>query len=111
MNSPLSCETFLATLRSVKTSNDSALNKPYAIDGVLGIGVLHISKLSTAVGQNLSPFNVAQLMRLQRPVLSDVIEMFSDYCETIDLDLTSYAEDIFGRTGGHLGLACLLGEY
>ena len=50
-------------------------------------------------------------MRLQQPVLSDVIEMFSDYCETIDLDLTSYAEDIFGRTGGHLGLACLLGKY
>ena len=111
LNSPLSCESFSATLRFIKTSNDSALNKPYAIDGILGIGVLHISKISITVGQNLSPFNVAQLMRLQQTVLSDVVEMFSDYGKTIDLDLTSYAEDIFGRAGGHLGLVCLLGKY
>ena len=36
--------------------------------------------------------------------------MFSEYGTTIDCDMREFTEDIFGRTGGHLGLVSLLGK-
>ena len=64
LNLPLSRESFLSALRTIRTSNTTADTKPYVIDGTLGIGVLHINKLSETTGQHYSPFNVAQLIRL-----------------------------------------------
>ena len=110
LNLPLSRESFLSALRSIRTGNTSTDSKPYAIDGILGIGVLHVNKLSDSTGLHYSPFNVAQLIRLNQPQLRDVVQMFSEYGATIKRDMTAYAGDIFGRTGGHLGLVSLLGK-
>ena len=110
LNLPISRESFLSALRSIRTGNTTTDTKPYAIYGILGIGVLHVNKLSDATGPQHSPFNVAQLFHLPQPQLHDIVQMFSEYGTTINCDLTVFTEDIFGRTGGHLGLASLLGK-
>lgn len=110
LNLPLSRESFLSALRSIRTTNTTTDTKPYAIDGILGIGVLHINKLSASTGPHNAPFNVAQLIRLPQPQLSDVVQMFSEYGTAINCDIRAFAEDVFGRTGGHLGLVSLVGK-
>ena len=106
---PGCCESFLSALRVIKTTNTSNEATPYAIHGMLGLGTHHVTKLSNFTGVCSPPFNVAQLIRLPQPQLHEVVQMFSKYGAMINRDITAYAEDIFGRTGGHLGLVSFFG--
>ena len=77
---------------------------------MLGLGIHHVTKLNNFAGRSSPPFNVAQLIRLPQPQLHEVVQMFSKYGAMINRDMTVFAEDIFGRTGGYLGLVPVFGE-
>lgn len=107
---PGCCESFLSALRVIKTTNGSNRTAPYAIRGMLGLGIHHVTKLYNFAGRSSPPFNVAQLIRLPQPQLHEVVQTFSKYGAMINRDMTVFAEDIFARTGGHLGLISLFGK-
>ena len=107
---PVCRESILSALRSIRTSNSTTETKPYAIHGFLGLGAYHVNKLTCLSGPNYPQFKFAVIARLPQPPLHEVVQMFSKYGAMIYRDMTEYAEDIFGRTGGHLGLVSAFGK-
>lgn len=107
---PLCHERFFSVLRSIRTSNTTTETRPYAIHGFLGLGAYHVNKLICLSGSNFPLFKFATIIRLPQPQLQDVVQMFSKYGNMIYRNMISYAEDIFGRTGGHLGLVSAFGR-
>ena len=107
---PVCRESILSALRSIRTSNSTTETKPYAIHGFLGLGAYHVNKLTCLSGPNYPQFKFAVITRLPQPPLHEVVQMFSKYGAMIYRDMTEYAEDIFGRTGGHLGLVSAFGK-
>lgn len=107
---PLYRESFLSALRSIRTSNTTTETKPYAIHSFLGLGAYHVNKLTCLSGPNYPQLKFAVIARLPQPPLHEVVQMFSKYGAMIYRDMTEYAEDIFGRTGGHLGLVSAFGK-
>ena len=69
-----------------------------------------MNKLTCLSGPNYPQFKFAVIARLPQPPLHEVVQMFSKYGAMIYRDMTEYAEDIFGRTGGHLGLVSAFGK-
>mmetsp|Transcript_25955 Transcript_25955/g.38439 ORF Transcript_25955/g.38439 Transcript_25955/m.38439 type:complete len:687 (-) Transcript_25955:43-2103(-) len=101
----------LSTFRMLKTVNACDASKPYAISGILGIGVFHITELALPENTNTSSsFNIAQCIRLEQPVLADVRMMFDEYGAQLSKDMREYCDDIYGRTHGHPGFTSLLGR-
>jgi hypothetical protein len=102
---------FLSALRAIKTVNGmrTSNRQQYALTSVLGIGVFHILSLGNTLDSN-SPFNISNAVRLAQPSLDGVVKMISMYGNDIGVDLTKFAEDIFGRSSGHLGFTSLLGK-
>eukprot|EP00602_Paraphysomonas_sp_CaronLab_P004787 CAMPEP_0185021338 /NCGR_PEP_ID=MMETSP1103-20130426/4028_1 /TAXON_ID=36769 /ORGANISM="Paraphysomonas bandaiensis, Strain Caron Lab Isolate" /LENGTH=695 /DNA_ID=CAMNT_0027552803 /DNA_START=84 /DNA_END=2171 /DNA_ORIENTATION=- len=101
----------LSTFRMLKTVNACDASKPYAISGILGIGVFHITELALPENTNTSSsFNISQCIRLEQPVLADVRMMFDEYGAQLSKDMREYCDDIYGRTHGHPGFTSLLGR-
>jgi hypothetical protein len=107
---PKICENFLSALRAMKTMRSTNSKKTFALAGILGIGVFHVSKLILS-GSKISPFNTSDLFRLPQPSEEAVCQMFTSFGSDVDLDLAVFGRDIYGRTRGHLGLTSLLGKF
>ena len=110
LSSPNVCESFLSALRVTKTARDTNLEKTYALAGILGIGLLLVKKLILS-DSKASPFIESDLFRLPQPSEGAVRQMFTSFGNDVDLDLAIFGRDIYGRTGGHMGLTSLLGNY
>lgn len=110
LSTPKICVDFLSALRSIKTMRDTHSKESFAIAGILGIGVFHVNKL-ILTGSVVSPFNIADLLRLPQPSEEAVCQMFTSFGSDVDLDLAVFGRDIYGRTRGHLGLTSLLGKF
>lgn len=94
----------LDTLRAIKQRRGE-----YALQSFIAVGPLSI--LAVAHDENVSPFNVKDIVTSPIFNLEDIQQLFADYSSSCGIQVEgSVVEDIYQRTKGHAGLVCFCGK-
>jgi hypothetical protein len=94
------CESFLGTLRSIKTTPDD-----YNLQAVIALGPFSILEVSSC---SRSPFNVVDSLPASMISLDDVKKLHQQFQKERSFEVDEeIALDVFARTNGHIGLTCL----
>lgn len=106
----------LSSLRSLRTRDGIAPashGPATALHAMLGIDVYRLLQLASGdePRQAHSPFNVSDILSVPRTTLQDVRMMLRDFSAAcLHTVPETVVEDVFWRSGGHVGLISMLGQ-